>query len=389
MNLYRNANLKEQSGMALVISLVLLVALTLMVTGSMRGSLFQEKMTANQFNQSRALMAAEAGAAEVWSWLLQQQNSGQMNWTDVNWQSSLQSAFSAARTVSASKGRFKVEQIDWSNPTKISLTILGEAIDASPEPYAVASTKVDVEFLRPITAGGAIAPAFAAGLISDGDIIINGSPVINGNVHSNNTVNINGNPELGSAGGTHSVTASKTVSAKFKDKNVSKGSVIQSGVAKISIPSAKDFINANKSGSKVIPSCNIPNGDLQGRYYYCEGNITINAPSITNGTIMASGTITSNGGINMGNKKLNLALIAAGDMTFGGSSDSAGLFWTDGNLRQNGSSKLIGSIVARGTITRNGTFNYTQVDQFNENLEDIVEADRSQKMRIVRWVEQR
>ncbi|EHR41330.1 PilX N-terminal domain-containing pilus assembly protein [Alishewanella jeotgali] len=379
---------RSQSGMAMVISLVLLLALTLMVTGSMRGSLFQEKMTANQFNQSRALMAAEAGAAEVWNWLVLQEESGQMNWADATWQSSLQTNFNTAIAVAASKGRFTVEQIDWSNPSKVSITVLGEAIDASPEPYAVASTKVNVEFLRPITAGGSPASAFMAGLLSEGNITVNGGPSINGNIHSNKNVTVNGNFSLGSTGNAFSISASGT--AKGKNVNLGQGSKIESAVAKIQIPSATDFINANKNSANVVQlnDCtNLP-ADLQGKTYFCNNNVVIENV-ISNGTIMTLNTIDIRGGVNMGNNKLSVALIAAGNITNRGSNESAAVFWTDGAFEQNGSARLKGAVVAKEELDINGKYSYTQVSDFEDNLDGVVGAKSPQKLRIARWIEQR
>lgn len=376
----------NQKGMALVISLVLLLALTLMVAGSMRGSLFQEKMTANQFNQSRALMAAEAGAAEVWNWLVLQEESGQMNWADATWQSSLQTNFNTAIAVAASKGRFTVEQIDWGNPSKVSITLLGEAIDASPEPFAVASARVEVEFLRPITSGGSPAPAFLAGFLSDGDITINGKSSFEGSIHTNsNFSNKSGGSTLGASDSNYTISA---VNNAAFNGSLSKNAKVVSKAPKITVPRATDFISQNRVGSNVVQSCNIPSGDLQGKYYYCNGNATVSG-AITNGTVMASGNITSSGGVNLGNNKINVALIATGNIVFNGSRDSFGLFWSDGSLTQNGSSLLGGSIVSKGAVTYNGAFNYRQVKDFDENLEDIVEASNPQKLRIARWAERR
>jgi hypothetical protein len=86
-------------------------------------------------------------------------------------------------------------------------------------------------------------------------------------------------------------------------------------------------------------------------------------------TILAAGNVTNNGGSNLNaTGELDIAIIASGNIEFGGQSDAYGLFWTDGNATQNGSSTLAGSIVARGNIQRNGNFSYIQVDRFSSAL---------------------
>ena len=55
-----------------------------------------------------------------------------------------------------------------------------------------------------------------------------------------------------------------------------------------------------------------------------------------------------------------------------GSSDSFGAFWSNGSFVQNGASRVIGTIVSHGDITRNGSFNFTANGNIqNNNLPTI------------------
>ena len=63
----RNRN--TQRGAVLVIGLILLAVATLVTLTAMNTGIMQESMTANQDNNARSFMAAEAGGAELVSWI--------------------------------------------------------------------------------------------------------------------------------------------------------------------------------------------------------------------------------------------------------------------------------------------------------------------------------
>lgn len=100
---------------------------------------------------------------------------------------------------------------------------------------------------------------------------------------------------------------------------------------------------------------------------------------------MASGDITHNGASSLGaSVQLTIALISGGKVTINGSNDTYGVFWAEGNVRQNGSSMLGGSVVAGGDVDRNGKFNYTQVKGLSPNLNLPKGGPK-----VVQWAEKR
>uniref|UniRef100_UPI004048A01F pilus assembly PilX family protein n=1 Tax=Rheinheimera sp. TaxID=1869214 RepID=UPI004048A01F len=58
MNITHMTNSKQQ-GVALIVSLLLLVAITLLATSAMRGTIIQEKMASNLYDRELAMQAAE------------------------------------------------------------------------------------------------------------------------------------------------------------------------------------------------------------------------------------------------------------------------------------------------------------------------------------------
>ncbi len=62
-------NLKTQRGAVLAVGLILLAVATLVTLTAMNTGIMQERMTANQDNNARSFMAAEAGGADLVAWL--------------------------------------------------------------------------------------------------------------------------------------------------------------------------------------------------------------------------------------------------------------------------------------------------------------------------------
>jgi hypothetical protein len=60
---------KKQSGIVLVVGLVLLLVSTLAAVAAFQGTAFQERMTSNQYNKAKAFMAAEQGGSEFLQFL--------------------------------------------------------------------------------------------------------------------------------------------------------------------------------------------------------------------------------------------------------------------------------------------------------------------------------
>jgi len=64
-----NPNHITQRGVALAIGLILLAVTSMVTVTALNTGAMQERMSANQDNQARAFMAAEAGGASLVTWI--------------------------------------------------------------------------------------------------------------------------------------------------------------------------------------------------------------------------------------------------------------------------------------------------------------------------------
>jgi hypothetical protein len=384
-----------EKGAALVISMILILVVTIATIASMGGSKMQERMTSNQNNKTISLMAAEAGASEFLAWIAAEEANGSIDWDDPTWRNSwstdpdfdLPDTEPESATTGEHHGAYWISDVQWEDAgvgvprDQVTVTITGlSLIDGQPE----AETAIVLTALAPVAPvpgqpgqPARLPEAFYAGLLSGGNIQINGRSSFQGSVHANGNfenssrsssladrtaIDANGNP----------ITIESRITAggnnNFRGTTPATGRVL-SRVPQITVPSASAYIQSARNRPGVIQSCQIPVGDGGGATYYCAGNVTLGNGTYRNVTILAAGNVTNNGGSNLNaTGELDIAIIASGNIEFGGQSDAYGLFWTDGNATQNGSSTLAGSIVARGNIQRNGNFSYIQVDRFSSGL---------------------
>ncbi|MFP4334761.1 MAG: PilX N-terminal domain-containing pilus assembly protein [Wenzhouxiangella sp.] len=380
-------NPKHQNGAVLAISLILLFVATLTAVTATRGSHLQERMTSNANNHAIAFMAAEAGGGEFWDWLQQEFAAGTLDWTDNDWRtawaSSLPSSLPESPTPNVgASGYFWIDPaLSWTNDDVI-VTIRGVSLTGS---EVLAQTALAVEFDRPQSGGMQTDPSFFVGMLADNNITVNGASTFRGSIHANgNFTNNSGGSELRDRQGVDengdpidvvtTITAQGTANfggstPDHDPDDPSSPPRVQSNLDQIDVPSAAEFIEANKNNSDVIQSCSIPVGDGGGAVYFCDGNLTLGGGNYSNVTIMASGNLRHRGSSSLGAQNdLTIALISSGNIRVDGRNDTYGVFWAEGNVRQNGSSVLGGSIIAGGDIRRNGSFNYWQNDSFSNVL---------------------
>ncbi|MBB3141670.1 hypothetical protein [Halomonas organivorans] len=103
-------------------------------------------------------------------------------------------------------------------------------------------------------------------------------------------------------------------------------------------------------------------GGLEGKVFYCDGDMTMSSSGFHDAILLAEGEVSQNGAITTGESGVSTAVLAKGDIVFNGASVVYGWFLAGGDVRQNGSSVLNGSIVAHGTISRNGGMMYHHLD---------------------------
>lgn len=364
---------KIQNGNALVISLILISVAAVVTMTSMRGSLLQEKMTANQNLKAIAFTSAESGASQLTQWL----RNPTTTWYSTTWQNIVPSTMSGNPN-NGSMGYYWVlpSDVDW-NWYQVSMKVSGlaRANDAAP---GVAKSTLKITVSRPTTSTNL---AFGAGLISNNNVDINGNANVTGSIFANGNIDI--------SGGNNTLTDG-IVSAQ--------GSVAMAGVSPdylnpgadiATVPVVTDAWLAQMQAAAAVQICNIVLvGDQLARIYYCEGDATVSG-IFSNATIVATGNVTKSGGGQTGglgksSSAVTVAVVAKGDITFNGSSDDNAVFWSNGTYTHNGSGTVRGTIIAGGDITRNGTFNFQQIEAMqNTSLPPTV----AQPSRVLGWQE--
>ena len=364
-----------QRGAALFVGVVLTMITTMVALSSMRGSQFQEGMTANLNHKAIAFTAAEAGASAFLKWLSTEQANNSIDWENATWQNKWQDSNSGPIQTSAS-GDNNVGNYGffWINPNDVTwsadfvkVVITGQS-GASPE-NALGRAQIAIQLQRP-TSGGPH-PAFLKGLLANGDISINGGANLQGSAHANGNFTVKGGGDKNLLADGFTVSANGTAAMDNVDENQ-----VISNAGKVKIPSAKDYIEKNKGKQGVIQSCEIPSGDLGGAVYFCDGNVTTKH-DFSNVTILAKGNVTHNGSSQLGeNKELTAMIVSEGNIVLNGSSETSGIFWASGAVELNGKGTFGGAIIAggdvledkkyTGDITKNGTLSFVQYDDFGD-----------------------
>ncbi len=230
-----------------------------------------------------------------------------------------------------------------------------------------------------------IDPAFGVGIVSEGDIRINGAPTINGSIHANGNIVQNGEGAISgniSAVGNldidSAVNGSQTPGAAYMDLPKITQQFLDDKRAEVQ---TNQQIEPDKyeyyAGNQTIRN------DVQDKVIFVDGNVTIsnNTKVSSNTTIIATGNITFRGessfaegaGPDDPGFEIKTAIIAGGDITFNGSGNSYGVFWCNGDFTRNGSSYAHGSIVAAGgvedpDIVFNGVFEFSHFDAINNDF---------------------
>ena len=260
------------------------------------------------------------------------------------------------------------------NPSGFHLTISNiTMISSSPDLYSFTSTshhttdgsrvEIEVQFEK-----DAFDPAFGVGILSDGNISINGAPNIVGGMHANGSVSQNGS---GLIDGDVSAVGSVSVGSVVNGSETPNADAID-----VPLIATADF-NAWRIEAQTAPNiysasdyAYSDSGDQAHKIVFADGDITVSGSALQDVTIIATGDIDVIGSSTMNaDGNIGTAMIAGGDIIFNGSSHTYGVFWSNGDFRVNGASTLEGSIVAGGNITRNGVFNFILNNHIeNENL---------------------
>ncbi|NCC52863.1 MAG: hypothetical protein EOM20_16845 [Spartobacteria bacterium] len=371
-----------QQGVTLIVALVILVLGSIVVLSSMRGTLTQQKMTHSQNLQAISFMSAETGSSRLANTIecdgLDAQGNIKLKHevsTDPEnptlipqpdneeiGQENLDAYFYAEDITSE-------EELLQKNPEIRVFMVTGQVKDPGRSTHSVAKIRVKFE----VDCGGqgeALDTVWKDNMkeIADrltdidvhtvaSDVKLGSNPTLVGNFHSNGDIKIGGSKSNSSLEG--SLTTADTCPNNIPLECSTRD--------RIATPSPDSFINdyVEKYGDleECEPTCP-PSSDCKGKIFYCNGTVNI-SDTLKNAIIIADGNIEMTGksvGFPPGtDQKPSVALVAKGNITIGGSSEKAAIFWAGGTMTQNGESILRGQIVAEkiefnGKVTITGVF---------------------------------
>lgn len=417
---------KKQSGAALAIGLIFLLLATIVTVAGMRGSNIQERMTSNTNHKSLSFMIAEVGAGDVLDFVRQSED---FTDPDVEFDDPALDGFLRSITDTLGENN-RVLQYAVTDVTPLpegmiveiqGRSFAGDSAQGSPEGITTIELRFE-RFFTPVDSEGpgggegARGPG-GAGMISNNSIRVAGNITLEGSIHANANFEATGGSSTIADQGDSLSTISAGGTVRFNDINPAELDpddpmfqrlLEDAGI--VQIPRAIDYIACwiNDEGLSAtfpfsgvdefvdycsanefpfdkphIKTCDVSQGDLDQGAVYCDGDLEIKRnDNVSNGTIMASGDIEIRGSSSLGaDGKLGVAFFAGGDLTFRGSADSFGVFWSDGQFTQRGASQISGLVRAgagvevedNNDITMSGNVRYTQIDDLGDflNIPDI------------------
>lgn len=408
----------KQKGMALLVSLIILVVALMLGLSSFQSSLFEERMASNYRLSVSALQSAEAGV-------------------DKMLDSVMAFSFSTADENTLCDGvdpAVEYSDLMTGNPHSFSSDgsldrYYSIKLGCSAEDELVGYSRGWVEDNDSIKLSArtikftAFPPGFATikGMIADNDIEIKGNSSVVGVVHANGDVYIKipDGDEAGEPEG--SVTASGTVTLDNNEVTESGANCetlicASSDVGKVKVQTAEEKINeiisSYETGAtfataqswsdqeagyteisesysehfEILPYdsdkniCNVDGVDLNDddsmsneegpdgypqKIYYCPGDLEVSG-DFSGAALMANGSITHNGSSDLGTYQeegvVDTFLYATGGITLNGQNDTYGEYLSDGDFRQDGTSTIYGTVVSGGSIRANGGIDFVAMD---------------------------
>ncbi len=392
--------MNSQKGMALIVSLVVLVVAALLGLSSYQASQLEERMAGNHRLSVSALQATEVGINKMLSSVVVYAYSPGAEFCD-----DVATSLSGTGFTSDGVGYSysdSVEGGDLDVAYKAYMTCdgsghvlgfsRGAVLGADGEEISARRVRVEI-----------VPPGYdSINSILGNGINITGNSTIIGDVHSNSDVTLSlqatGNPDdrVVSEGSITS-TGSMDIGGSDAPNEGECSDVVcaASGVPERNIPSAQDVIDqavadylaVNESG-EIVPSgdgsgkivvlsydaadnsCSVDGSVLVNPsppdeyIYYCPGALTVTG-DFGGVTVMSEGDFVHNGAISINDAgEIDTLVVSGGNIELNGGSgtETYAAFHSEGDFIQNGSSKIYGAIVAGGSITANGGIDFEARD---------------------------
>lgn len=343
INSFRRYNTETQSGaVTLMMSIILLTAVTLIIIFAASFGVVQQKITTNQYRMNDALSAAEAGMEFGIQYL--KQNSATVLASPVSGYISPYSDVNTTNVTLANNSKFTVV---YTNPVAnnynlIQITSTGTSADGT----ATRTVSQQVQF------GSYILNTPNVELIGKSTVSLDGNARIT-NTTTNQTIQAGGGVTLHGS--------SSTVTSSGGSSGGSIGSDITQNINSISTQSTSDFF-ATYFG--------VPSSTIKGaaNYYYNNSSNTNYSTQLNgvSGSIVwidqTGGTATINGSTTIGSPASPVLMIVNGSLTMSGNVTFYGLIFvssTTGITTSTGSSSVVGAIITSDAFAMAGSSNLT------------------------------
>ncbi|MFG6178642.1 PilX N-terminal domain-containing pilus assembly protein [Halomonas sp. THAF12] len=363
--------MKKQQGAALLVVLSVLVVSLMLALSSMQSSLMDERLAGNYKASTEAQMGAERAAAIGLDNFDEESHLetvddvddiSAMEWSDfLSGDGVFDDSLGGADN--ACSGNVECFYRFVSDASGDYVVAYGGVVDDGGELLSARSAVLRVDF-----GGGSVFALY--GLLAGDDVRINGASVFDGSAHANGKVVVNG------------AYVQWDEDASVTDE----GDGVEVGIPEVDFAPYLEgeydvvTLDVKEGRGGKANSCNFDYaGDLEGKVFYCDGDMTMSSSGFHNAILLAEGEVSQNGAVSTGESGVSTAVLAKGDIVFNGASVVYGWFLSGGDVRQNGSSVLNGSIVAHGTIRRNGGMMYHHLDG------DVNVSSESGGKRILSW----
>lgn len=382
--------LNKQSGVALFLSLLLLLVMTMIGVGAMHSINMEERMAGNLKRMADAHMTAEAGVKRFYEWLNEDIDN---RWDSAEWQEQtyIPTSSDSQSGQYGDYGYYWLEE--WvRSGDEGTLLVRGEAralgntlSNVGLEATFTQKTKEDCNLNQ--EARDFIGPALsvldpevefpACGIVTDDQVLLNGETHLrNASLHSNadidESVFVSGEDSTITGGEVTAVGAAQVPESWWEQD------VVTDGVNPWDIPpiTAEMFDAWRLMADEVRTDCGTESdpweisGDQGGAQIFCEGDAWIEG-KFNNINLFVAGDPANNIPGNLvhggalkgegfeGGLPTNFFAVN-GDITFNGSSGSEqqafdGIFWSNGTFRQNGKGYFHGAVIAAEAALAEGT----------------------------------
>ncbi len=390
INKIREESCTREKGIALITVMLMLAVLTVLSITMANTSIIETHISSNYRTSKEAFYDADAGVHFAMSKIKQQLPAN----IDLAWVKSTLADLNEELADDQADENSSLYDFTFSFPIdKIKTKETDEyCFTSSAEQASNARAKIKVCFKHE----RGIDPAFGVGIVSDGNININGAPTITGSLHANGSIVQNGEGTI-----TGNISAVNTVDVDSAVSGATQNNAPYMETPKVTQQLLDNMRTSVLTGEQINPDGYVYypdtitiSDDVQDKVIFVDGNITIsNQTKINNNTtIIATGNIIFRGESSFEEGEspddegfeIKTAIIAGGDITFNGSGHSYGVFWANGDFVRNGSNYAHGSIVAAGGVDNpdiifNGKFEFKQITSINNNfIPESIAADFSE-----------